>query len=181
MLGGGEGILMNVYLVGFMGTGKTAAGKGIARRLKQRFLDLDSLIEQREKKTISQIFAGDGESYFRSLEKQTLKNISNQRSLVVSCGGGIVLDKENIQIMKQAGVMVCLSSRPEVILARTRGYKHRPLLNMAGPEKRIEELLRIRAPFYAQADYTIDTSDLTVASVVNEVLKYVRQFKNRKF
>lgn len=165
---------LNIYLVGFMATGKTAVGKEVARQLNQQFLDLDSLIEEKQKKKISQIFTEDGETYFRSLEKQALREISVGRDLVVSCGGGIVLDKENIQIMKQTGIMICLSARPEVILVRTRSYRHRPLLNVDNPQNKIEELLKIRAPFYAQADYTIDTSDLTVSSVVNKVLEYVR-------
>jgi shikimate kinase len=166
--------MANIYLVGFMGTGKTAVGKEVAKQLNQQFVDLDSQIEQRQNRKISQIFAQDGETYFRSLEKQALKEIAAERNLVVSCGGGIVLDKENIQIMKNTGQMICLFSRPEVILARTQSYKHRPLLDVDNPAERIEELLKVRAPFYAQADYTIDTSDLTVSVVVNKVLEYVR-------
>lgn len=165
---------MITYLVGFMGTGKTAVGREVAKKLNQQFLDLDSLIEEKEKRQISQIFSQDGEAYFRNAEKQALKEISTRRNLVASCGGGIVLDKENIQIMKKTGVLICLSSRVEVILARTRGYRYRPLLNVDNPEKRIEELLKIRAPFYAQADYTIDTSNLAISSVVSKVLEYVR-------
>ena len=84
------------------------------------------------------------------------------------------MDKENIQMMKKTGKMICLFSRPEVILLRTHGYEHRPLLNVDNPKERIEQLLKVRAPFYAQADYAIDTSDLTVSAVVNKVLEYVR-------
>ncbi len=164
----------NIYLVGFMGTGKTVAGKEVAGQLDRNFLDLDSLIEEAQNKKIARIFAEDGEPYFRKAEKQILKKVSAGINLVVACGGGIVLDKENIQIMKQTGIMICLTSRPEVILARTQRYKHRPLLNVDDPKKKIEELLEFRAPFYAQADYTIDTSDLPVSSVVNKVLEYVR-------
>ena len=157
-----------------MGTGKTVVGKEVARELSRQFLDLDSLIEGKENRKINQIFAEQGEAYFRNIEKQTLKEISAEKNLVVSCGGGIVIDRENIQTMKQTGSMICLSTRPEVILARTRRYKHRPLLNVDNPKQRIEELLEIRAPFYAQADYIIDTSELAVSSVVNKVLEYVK-------
>ncbi len=166
--------MRNIYLVGFMGTGKTVVGKEVAKRLNQQFLDLDSLIEEREKKKISQIFTEDGEAHFRGLEKQVLGEVAKGENLVVSCGGGIILDRDNIQIMKKAGLMICLSSRPGVILRRTRGYSHRPLLKVDNPEKKIEQLLEIRAPFYAQADYAIDTSDLAVSCVVNKVLEYVR-------
>lgn len=164
----------NIYIVGFMGTGKTVVGKQVSRQLNRQFVDLDSLIEEKQNRKISQIFAEDGEAFFRNLEKQALGEISVQRNLVASCGGGIILDKENIQIMKQTGTIICLTSRSEVILARTQDYKHRPLLNVDNPKERIEELFKIRAPFYAQADYTIDTSDLTISYVVNKVLEYVR-------
>jgi len=164
----------NIYVVGFMGTGKTVVGEEVARQLNQQYLDIDSLIEEKQKKKISQIFTEDGEACFRGLEKQLLKEISARKDLVVSCGGGIVLDKENIQIMKSTGIMICLSAKPEVILARTQGYKHRPLLNVDNPTKRIEELLKMRAPFYAQADYTIDTSESAISEVVKKVLEYVR-------
>ncbi|MFH1578209.1 MAG: shikimate kinase [Candidatus Omnitrophota bacterium] len=167
--------LKNIYIVGFMATGKTALAKELSRQLKQGFLDLDSLIEQRQGRKISRIFADDGEAHFRSLEKQTLKEASRKQGLVVSCGGGIVLDKENIRLMKQTGVIICLSSRPGVIVERSRGHKHRPLLNVDNPEQRIKELLKIRAPFYVQADYTIDTSDLTIPELANKILEYIKQ------
>lgn len=164
----------NIYLVGFMGTGKTAVGREVARQLKLRFVDMDSIIEEREKKAISRIFEEDGEPYFRKIEKQVLKKISAEADSVISCGGGVVLDKENIRIMKQTGAVICLSARPGVIIARTRRYEHRPLLNVDNPEKKIKELLELRAPFYAQSDHTIDTSDLSVAEAVKRILKYVR-------
>ncbi|MFH1339256.1 MAG: shikimate kinase [Candidatus Omnitrophota bacterium] len=164
----------NIYLVGFMGTGKTAVGREVARQLKLRFVDMDSIIEEREKKAISRIFEEDGELYFRKIEKQVLKEISTEEDSVISCGGGVVLDKENIRIMKQTGAMICLSARPGVIIARTHGYEHRPLVNVDNPEKKIKELLEFRAPFYAQSDHTVDTSDLSVAEAVKRILKYVR-------
>ena len=170
---------MIIYLVGFMGTGKTVVGRELARQLHQQFVDMDSLIEEKENKQVSQIFSQDGEPYFRKLEKQVLKDISVGKNLVAACGGGIVLDKENIQIMKKTGMLICLNSGAEVILARTQGYRHRPLLNVDNPQKRIEELLKIRAPFYAQADYAIDTSDLVISSVVSKVLEIAKKFKHR--
>jgi shikimate kinase len=165
---------LNIYLVGFMGTGKTVVGKQTARQLGREFFDLDSLIEQRQKRQISQIFAEQGEAYFRRLEKEMLQEISLKKNLVISCGGGIVLDEQNIRIMKQGGLMICLSAKPEVILGRTRGQMHRPLLNVDNPQDKIEQLLKMRAPFYAQADYVIDTSGLPVSEVVNKVLEYAK-------
>ncbi len=127
----------NIYIVGFMGTGKTTVSKELSGKKKLRFVDLDELIELRQKKTIADIFAGEGEPYFRRVEKQVLKEVAKENNFVVACGGGVVIDKENIRLMKETGVIVCLSATAEVILKRTSQYCHRPLLNVSDPKKRL--------------------------------------------
>ncbi len=166
----------NIYLVGFMGTGKTAVGKELAKK-KWQFLDLDDLIELREKRTISSIFAQDGEPYFRRVEKKVLQEVAKEKKFVVACGGGIVLDKDNIKTMKKTGIMICLSASPQVILERTAAYRHRPLLNVGNPKKQIDLLLKLRAPYYAQAHKTIDTSKISIKEVVEKILKLVQKKK----
>lgn len=161
----------SLYLVGFMGTGKSSVGKKMAERLKRRFIDLDDLIELKAKKRISDIFAEDGEPYFRKLEKNTLREISLKDKTVVACGGGIVIDPENIEIMKQTGRIICLTASPEVILKRVSGTGKRPLLNVSDPKKQIELLLERRAVCYAQADGTIDTTGLSLEEVADKILK----------
>lgn len=169
----------NIYLVGFMGTGKTVAGKGLARKKKWQFVDLDELIELREKRSISDIFAEEGEPYFRRLEKRVLKEVSAEKKFVVACGGGIVIDKDNIKIMKDTGIIICLAATPEAILKRTSGYAHRPLLNVSEPEKKIELLLKLRAPYYALADKTIETSMVPIEEVVGKIIKLIPR-ENKK-
>lgn len=146
-------------------------GRELAKRKKWQFLDLDDLIELKEKRGISDIFAKEGEPYFRRLEKRTLKEVAREKNFIVACGGGIVIDRDNISLMKNSGTIICLSACPEVILERTRGYAHRPLLNVADQKERIELLLKMRAPYYAQADKSIDTSKLSVEKVVEQVIK----------
>ncbi|MCM8800940.1 MAG: shikimate kinase [Candidatus Omnitrophica bacterium] len=165
----------NIYLVGFMGTGKTVVGKELAKKKKWRFVDLDELIELKEKRTISEIFAKEGEPYFRRKEKEVLKEVAKEKKFVVACGGGIVIDKDNIRLMKETGIMICLSASAEVILKRTSGYTHRPLLNVPDPKRQIELLLKLRAPYYAQADKIIDTSKLSVKEVVEKVLRLIKK------
>jgi len=161
----------NIYLVGFMATGKTSVGRELARKKKWHFLDLDELIELREKRTISEIFAKEGEPYFRKVEKRILKEVAAESKFVIACGGGIVIDPENIKTMKESGIIICLTATPKVILKRASGFTHRPLLNVAEPEKQVELLLKLRAPYYAQADKTIDTSKKNVKEVVGIILK----------
>ena len=162
---------MNIYLVGFMGTGKTTVGRELAKKKKWQFVDLDELIQLKEKRLIADIFAKDKEPYFRRIEKQVLKSVTREKNIVFACGGGIVIDKENIRIMKNTGKIICLVASPEVILKRTSEYGHRPLLNTPDPKKQIELLLKLRAPYYALADETIDTSKLSVAQVVKKIMQ----------
>jgi len=157
-----------------MGTGKTAVGKELAAKKKLQFVDLDELIEMRERRTISDIFVKDGEPCFRRIEKRILKEVAKEKGFVVACGGGIVIDKENIKIMKETGVVVCLTAAPEVILKRTSGCADRPLLNVSDTKKQIELLLKLRAPFYARADFSLDTSRLSVEEVLKEVIRFTR-------
>ncbi|MCG8431914.1 MAG: shikimate kinase [Candidatus Omnitrophica bacterium] len=161
--------MKNIYLVGFMGTGKSSVGAALAQRFDAEFMDMDTLIEERQQRPITDIFAECGEAYFRRQEKELLKEVSLKEQRVISCGGGIVIDPENIALMKEKGTVVCLTARPEVILARTRGWTHRPLLNVEDPAKEIARLLTRRAACYAQADVTIDTSELSLEEVVEKV------------
>ncbi|MEW6075517.1 MAG: shikimate kinase [Candidatus Omnitrophota bacterium] len=165
----------NTYLVGFMGTGKSVVGQELARQQKSRFIDLDVLIEEKEGQPIVDIFTEKGEPYFRKIETRALKEISVHSNAVVSCGGGIVLDEENIGIMKETGFMICLTAKVDVILERTRVYAHRPLLNVPSPKEAIESLLKVRAPFYARADMTIDTSQKSIKEVVEAVRAFIAQ------
>ncbi|MCX7926731.1 MAG: shikimate kinase [Candidatus Omnitrophica bacterium] len=162
---------MNIYLTGFMGTGKSVVARQLAQLKQWPPLDLDQLIEQREGKLIVEIFKEKGEPYFRKIEKQILKEVAQQKNQIISCGGGIVLDPENIALMKKTGIMVCLTARIPVILERTRGLGHRPLLLVDNPEEKIRQLLQQRQPFYAQADLSIDTSDITPYEVACQILR----------
>ncbi|MFC1594585.1 shikimate kinase, partial [Candidatus Omnitrophota bacterium] len=111
----------NIALVGFMGAGKTAVGKLLANRLNRTFVDVDDVIEQRESRPISDIFSQDGEPYFRKIEKEATKEVALQPKRVIACGGGVVLDKENIANLKGTSTIIYLKTTPEVILKRTKG------------------------------------------------------------
>jgi shikimate kinase len=167
--------MKNIYLVGFMGTGKTTVGRELARKKKWRFVDLDELIELREGRSIADIFSKKGELYFRALEKKILKEISLEKGFVVSCGGGIVCDEDNIRVMKETGMVICLKAQPSVILKRTKRLNSRPLLNVNNPKEKINLLLKLRAPYYAKADKLIDTSKLSISKVAEEVLRLMKR------
>ena len=167
--------MKNIVLTGFMGVGKNAIGKRLAQELNLEFVDTDDIIEKEEGITISEIFSRFGEKYFRKLEKRVVKRIIQGENQVISTGGGVILDRENISNLKRNGVIVCLWASPEVIRERTEKEAHRPLLKNVNREKRIKELLDYRKPFYEKsADYIIDTSHLTIEETVEKILKYLR-------
>lgn len=166
--------MRNIYLTGFMGTGKSAAGRELAKILNLELVDIDDLIVRKEKRSINDIFSQSGEPYFRKVESQVLKEVSEQENQVVSCGGGIVLNPENTALMKQAGRLVCLSALPEVIFERVKRRTHRPLLQVADPLSRIRELLTLRKPYYERAEFVIDTSDLSISEVVQKILELIK-------
>ena len=162
----------NVALIGFMWVGKTAVGRILARRLNRQFIELDSLIEQKARKSIPQIFEQDGEIAFRELEIEATREVSQGKNLVIACGGGIVLNRINIDRLKQESVIVYLTASTEIILKRTSGNgEKRPLLKAPDKALHIQELLKFRQPFYERAaDIEISTSKLSIGSVAEQIM-----------
>ncbi|MFH1505309.1 MAG: shikimate kinase [Candidatus Omnitrophota bacterium] len=161
--------MKNVYIVGFMGTGKTVVGKLLAQRFSKEFVEMDQMIEAKEGMSIVDIFAEKGESYFRRLETEVLKEISLKQGSIVSCGGGLVCNEENLTLLKKAGVVFCLKASSATIYQRIKKHGHRPLLNVEDPLKKIEELLAKRACYYNKADYSIDTEGIEPPEVVSRI------------
>jgi shikimate kinase len=148
----------NIILVGFMGTGKTVTGRLLAERTGMKLVDMDSEIETRQGKTIPEIFAQDGEAAFRVLERYLVKKLSECNGLIISTGGGVVMNPDNITDFEQNGLVVCLNASPETIFQRLEKDTTRPLLS--GDKKtQIAALLEKRKPVYASIAHQID-SDL---------------------
>lgn len=151
----------NLVLMGFMGTGKSALGRRVAAQAHRPFFDMDAELERRAGKPVSRIFAEEGEAAFRDMEAALAAEWGAAREgAVIACGGGVVLREENLRALGANGLLVCLSARPEVVLARTARSKKRPLLETEDREKKVRDLLAARAPFYAKIPVQIDTSDL---------------------
>ncbi|WP_347487668.1 shikimate kinase [Desulfoscipio sp. XC116] len=165
----------NIILIGFMGTGKSSLGRRLARRLGYKFVDTDSAIEEITGKTVEQIFRKDGEIRFRSEEKLLVRKLSGQSGLVVATGGGMVLEQENVDLLKQNGVLICLRAEPEVILKRVKNKKRRPLLSRGDLLENIIKLTKERESAYEIADFSVDTSRLTFDEVLNQIRKFLQQ------
>jgi len=160
----------NVFLIGPMGSGKTAVGRHLARLLHFTFHDSDADIEAKTGVDIAFIFEKEGEAGFRSREKESIDRLTRLESIVLATGGGAVIDPDNRRALAERGVVVYLSTSVDQQIERTRHARHRPLLNDANPEQRLEELMLRRANLYAQiADLTISTDRRRVQLVAEDI------------
>lgn len=159
----------NIYLVGMPGAGKTTVGRQLARRLQRRFIDADHEIEARTGVRIPLIFDIEGEQGFRDRESKVIAELANEFNLVVATGGGVVLRPENRAALKQGGMVVYLHVAPVLLFERTRLDPNRPLLQVADPMKKIEELFAQRDPLYREV------ADLVINSVGGSINHLVRQ------
>jgi shikimate kinase len=164
----------NIILVGYMGSGKTSVGQDIASIKGYTFVDTDKMIEENEKRTISDIFATEGEEAFRDMETRLLENLISQggRGLVISTGGGMPLRNENRRLLAQLGRVVYLRALPATIYERIKEDKTRPLLQCADPQSKIKEMIALRGPLYEKsAAIVIDVDNLSQSEVGEEIIR----------
>lgn len=163
----------NIVLIGFMGCGKTTVGEKLAKELTYAFLDTDAYIENREQKSIREIFEQDGENYFRNVETESLQElIENTQKTIVSSGGGLPLRPENAKLLQKLGFVIYLKVDKETVLRRLEGDTTRPLLQCDDPAKKIEELLEYRDPIYeVGAHMVIQVDHKTVEEIVQEIIR----------
>lgn len=164
----------NLYIVGFMGVGKSAVGRKVARILGYRFVDSDHAIESETGKKIREIFADEGEPAFRRMEREFVEGGHPKGGCVVSCGGGLVVQEGMSELLKKKGVVVCLFASAECIIERTSRNAKRPLLNVENPEKKVRELLAEREPIYMNAGACITTESRSMKEVVRHVVRSYR-------
>ena len=165
---------MNIYLIGMPGSGKTTIGKKLAEAMNYHYIDLDEYIEQKACLFISEIFQMYGEKYFRDLETNMLKELSELDNIVVACGGGIVVNKKNKALMK--GLVLFLTAPLAELERRTKGTEDiRPLLN----EKTIYDLYEERKDKYAFfSDIDRDTTKMDVTSIIEVINNYEKDINN---
>jgi shikimate kinase len=160
-----------LYLIGFMGVGKTTIGKQIAVLNKVVFIDTDSQIEKKTAKSINEIFETDGEFAFRKLETDTIRSID--RKAIIACGGGLPVHNNNIEYLKYNGTVIYLKASAKTLIKRLEKNKNkRPIINKLRNDKLLEFIHRIlkeRERTYKQADYTIETDNKTVNEVLREI------------
>lgn len=169
----------NIYLTGFMASGKTTLGPILANTIGFDFFDVDREIESKAGKKVKEIFKDHGEQYFRNLEKEMIISFAGRRELVISLGGGAIADDENLKIIKESGILIFLNSSPESIYQRLKFKKDRPAFlfeNTEEPTKemylsKINLLLDSRRKYYSQADITIQTDKISIGKTVDLIVQ----------
>lgn len=166
----------NIFLIGPMGSGKSAVGRHLARLLRFAFHDSDADIEAKTGVDIAFIFEKEGEAGFRVREKESIERLTQLESVVLATGGGAVIDADNRRVLAQRGVVVYLQTSLEQQLERTRHARHRPLLNGTDPEQKLKELMLRRAELYAEiAVLTVSTDGRRVQLVAEEIHQELRR------
>ncbi len=171
-----------IWLIGFMGTGKSRIARPLAAALDWRALDTDVLVSQRAGEDVQQIFARGGEAAFRTIESEVIQETAQLSHVVIATGGGSVLAETNRTAMKRRGFVVCLEARPDTIMVRLAKpggrISDRPLLAGEDPLAQIVDIKSQRQALYAEADFIIQTDDLTPDQITHEVLLAYREHVN---
>jgi shikimate kinase len=173
----------NIVIIGFMGCGKSTVGRALHQRLGYQLVDMDQVIEQRAGKSITEIFAEDGEPAFRDMETALLRELCDPDAprRIISTGGGIVGRAENRALLKRLGYVVWLHAPAAVILQRTRKNHHRPLLDTDNPADRIKSLMEERQPLYQEtAHLKLDTAGLRSDELATGIVECTRYFFNNR-
>lgn len=166
--------IRNLALIGFIGSGKSSVGKMVAARLHFDFLDADEFIEAHVGKSITRIFAEDGEPAFREYERQVVEHLKGLENTVISTGGGLPANEKNLAGLKSHALVVYLWATPQKVWQRVRRQQHRPLLQGPDPLAKIQQLLTAREPFYRQADVLVNTERRSVAEVARHIIHEFR-------
>lgn len=165
----------NIFLIGFMGSGKSTIAKALQKELGFPLVEMDERIVQEQGMSINDIFEKYGEARFRDIESQLIVKLGKQEASIVSCGGGVVVRSENTQNMKQSGKIVFLKAKPQTIYERVKNSTERPILNGHMNVEYIAELMEKRRPLYeAAADITIQTDGKSKEEVCAEIIGKLR-------
>jgi shikimate kinase len=171
---------LNLYLVGFMGSGKSTVGRLAAKQLGFHLLDSDHEIERVQRRTVAQIFAESGEAAFRAMEREFVEHGHPAHGCVVACGGGLIVPPGMLDLLRSRGVVVCLHAPLETILERTSRHTHRPLLEVANREERLRQLYAERDQLYRSAGTVVLTDRRPLREIVAHVLRvYHREARER--
>ena len=161
----------NLVLTGMMGVGKSTVGKRLARKLKLKFIDIDRIIEKKEKKTISEIFQIKGEDYFRKIEKRITLAILKKNNSVIALGGGAFINPTIRKESENSSISFWLDLKLDSLLIRLKNVKKRPLLNQENLKETINKIYSERKKFYNRSDFRIKCNSMSIEQIVSKIIK----------
>ncbi len=162
--------MKTIVLIGMMGSGKTTIGKLLGEKLTLRSIDIDVIIEQNEKRTVSEIFQNEGEKYFRNIERETIKKNFTNKDLIISLGGGAFEDQLTQELLLKNSTVIYLKTSPNIILERIKNNTNRPLLRNQMTVEKIQSIILQRQKNYELANITILTDNKNTDKIVEEIL-----------
>ncbi len=166
--------MINVILTGFMGTGKTTVAKILKEKLNMRYVDTDDIIQERAGIKIADIFENMGETHFRKLERDAIRQVTMSGDQVIATGGGAIVDEGNLKALKASGKVICLRARTDTIIDRVCKDDDRPLLQGKDIREKIEKLMQKREEYYNEADYIIDTDEKAPEEIADSIIRYLK-------
>lgn len=172
-----ENMAGNIILVGLMGAGKTTLGRLLAQHLQYPFFDSDITICERTGVSVPTIFEMEGEAGFRLRESAVIKELCQQRRIVLATGGGAVLNPDNCRVMRENGLVIYLHTQPEILFKRTCRDKNRPLLQVDNPLQRLQELYQVRDYLYRQTAHMVIDTQQNTAVLLQQLLEYIKSYK----
>lgn len=162
--------MKTIVLIGMMGSGKTTIGKLLGEKLTLRSIDIDVIIEQNEKRTVSEIFQNEGEKYFRNIERETIKKNFTNKDLIISLGGGAFEDQLTQELLLKNSTVIYLKTSSNIILERIKNNTNRPLLKNQMTVEKIQSIILQRQKNYELANITILTDNKNTDKIVEEIL-----------
>jgi len=165
----------NLYLVGFMGTGKSTVGRQVAKQMNFQFVDSDQEIERTQGKPVSAIFAEQGEAAFRRMEREFVEHGHPVQGCVVACGGGLVVPPGMLELLRSRGIVICMHAPIETIIERIMHTTHRPLLQVEDRAQRLRELYAQREALYRRTGTMVLTDNRPLREIAAHVLRVYRR------
>ena len=169
----------NLVLTGMMGVGKTTVGKRLAEKLGNRFIDIDKIIETKENKTITEIFANKGENYFRKIEKEITIDILNKKNVVIALGGGAFINPNIRKEIRNTSISVWLDLSLKALISRISNTKKRPLLKEGNLKETVNRIYSERKKIYNQSNFKIKCDLLKVDQIVNKIIKLYENSRDK--
>lgn len=168
----------NIFLIGFMGAGKSTVARELSQRLGCELVEMDERIVSEQGMSINDIFAKYGEEHFRDIESQLILDLGEQEASVISCGGGVIVRPENVDYMKKSGKVVYLTASPQTVYERVKNSTDRPILNGHMNVEYIAELMdKRRAKYHAAADIGVVTDDRNRKDICDEIIARLKELE----